>query len=195
MTIKKKAILFLLIFSVLLLVGFGVYSYFYSNGDFYGGVDVSIRYFDPEVDDEFIYNANSINLKCYYGSLPGEFSDDYFDSVTEISYIETVHCFTEVEIKNNGVTDISLQVSDPSAFEYSMSGVYVDFSNISFSWNSKILSPGETTNLRATFDAVVTPDFFSNEEISVYDKIGSSDNIGSVDLNASFKLKATEVHN
>ena len=131
---KKILILALLLFIIVGFAGYGVYSYLYAQKDFSGSDTVSVVAFDPEVEisssENFLGSGGTVELSC----------------PTSSSGNGTVTCTQELEVKNNGGTNITVTVTPGDSDEYNENHYFEgEASSPTFNWTSRTLSPNETS--------------------------------------------------
>lgn len=181
---KKLAILILLLFAVVGIAGYGVYSYYWTEGDFIGkGSTIDIAAFDPQTtindNTDFLGSGGTLKITCP-------------DSTTGN---DNLTCTGTVLVSNNGDTDITVEVLDAESGKYDNSAAYFDInvSNPSFSWTTKTISAGDSSTLSIDVPVSVTSDYGSSNPVNA----GSSsiETSGYWGVDVKFKLKATQVHN
>lgn len=177
---KKLLVLVLLLFAVVGIAGYGVYSYFWTQGEFTGSDDIEIASFDVNVDaysNDFIGRGNYMNLTCE--------DTDGSGSAT---------CSGSAEITNRGGTSVVVDVLNGSSAEDGSKYMSGTLSSPSFNWTSTTLAPGEskTLNVEVTLSNI-TNDFDSDTAFESDSGIqGSYEGYYKIAFN--FDLKATQVH-
>ncbi len=183
---KKLLVLVLLLFVAIGLTGYGVYSYYWTQGDFEGNSNtVTVASFDPRVTisggSNFLGSGGGLSITC-----PN----------TETG-TGTITCTGNLTVSNDGGTSVYVDVLDATAHDAvgynggtngdDLSG---DFSTPSLSWESATLAPGESKELTISVDVALTSDFGSSEAVERSESFEGAD-IGSY---VSLRLKATQVH-
>lgn len=176
---KKIFVLFLLLFVVIGLTGYGAYSYFWTSGSFSGSDTVDIESFDPQLSlsGDFLGNGGTMTLTC-----PD--SDDGYESIT---------CTGSLEVYNNGGTDIVVSISDDdaSASAYSSSdNVTASAGTPTFTWTDTTISPSSSETLTVEVPVELTSEFGSS---SSYER-NSAYSGEAVEVTVSFKITAAQVH-
>ena len=175
---KKLLIIFLFLFALVGVVGYGVYSYYFTKGEVQSNSDsIEVLAFDPRINttsgDSFLGSGGSVELDCPDSTRGGE----------------TLTCTGTLTVTNNGGTDIYLSLDDIST-DVSTNG-YIEASagDASFEWEDDTLAPGESTTL--TISVPVTAGNSggaSSDPVEVYDTVQG----GSVSVIANFKIIATQ---
>lgn len=184
---KKKIVVVLLLFAISALVGYGVYSYYWTEGSFSGkGSTIEIAAFDPQTtidnDSDFLGHGGSLHISC---------PDSTYGN-------ESMSCSGSVLVSNNGDTAITVEVLDAESGAYDVnvsegSSFEIDTSTPSFGWTSTTINAGESTTLSITVPFTVSSDYGSDVAV---DAGSSAEHDGdAIGISTSFKLKATQVHN
>jgi len=183
---KKIVILLLVIFAVVGIAGYGVYSYYWTQGDFDGvGSTIEIAAFDPQTtvdsDSDFLGNGGEVHISCP-DSTEGN---------------EHMSCEGSVLVSNNGDTDITVEVLNAESGAYDVdvsdSSFDIDTGTPSFSWSSTTIAAGESTTLNISVPFTVTSDYGS--DLPVYAGTGAAHDGNAIGISLRFELKATQVHN
>ena len=163
-------------------VGYGAYSYYWAKGDFSTNSDtIKVTSFNPTV-----YNGSFISSG--YSGVTLECDKEYAGGN------DLVTCTATQDVTNDGGTDITVE-------EYNLNiSDQTDNSEIGYtigtpdtSWSSSRLAPGETGTL--TISVPVQFDNGStNGTSSSPEEVTSPVEGGEIELSASFKIKATQVH-
>lgn len=189
---KKIIIVVLFLFTIIGLVGYGVYSYYYTTGTFTTSASVSIGVFDPQTiidgNSDFLGAGGTLKLVC-----------PPLETGTE----ESIDCTGSITVKNNGSGNISIEVYDASGFgtvDYSSGNgpMSLDSENITtgFNWTTKTLTPNETAVLTATVSVPLEIVYGSDEpEEWAGEETGEISSTGTAKVDVSFKLKASQVYN
>ena len=185
---KKLLVLVLLLFTVVGLTGYGVYSYFFTEGDFIGyGSTVEIAAFNPETTirgtTKFLGSGGSVIITC----------PDYNGG-------NNVTCTGSVLVSNNGDRDITVEVLDTKSGKQILNSVNetenvdqdVVVSAPSFNWTTTTIAAGESATLNISVDTELTSNFSSDTAVDA----GSGERHidGRWAIEVSFKLKASQVH-
>lgn len=176
---KKLFILVLLLFMIIGIAGYGVYSYFYTSGSYTARTnDISIASFNPNIDGDFLGDGGTLTLTCP-------------ESETGSG---TVECTGTLQISNGGNTDIDLSISDVlvNLDEISHDNVTAEAGTPVFVWENGGTTIGAGNNKRLTVTVPVTlsSDFASSEGYS-RDSAYEGEAIG---VTVSFKITAEQVH-
>ena len=186
---KKSLILVLLLFAVIGLAGYGVYSYFWTDGDFSGQSDtVEVASFDPRIgysDGNFVGDGGSLTLIC----------DD------SESGSGTVTCTGAVDVYNNGGTDITVEV-DENEVSTDTNEIHVDNGEVTvgtptFSWSNTTITPNSSETLTVTVPVDVDSDFASGTPIERNEPYNDDTGNGYDDefsVTVSFRIIATQAH-
>ena len=176
---KKMLIIALFLFAVVGIAGYGVYSYYWTEGDFSAGADrIYITSFNPRVyvsnGDSFLGDGGSVSLDCpdpeYSGTGTGT----------------TITCTADLVVTNSGEVPFDLEVLNQNGerdleFEYSWED--------SEEHNGVItLHDSDTLHIEKEVD-LGTYVYSSNP----VEATGPSSN-SYVDVTVDFKLRATQVH-
>lgn len=186
---KKSLILVLLLFAVIGLAGYGVYSYFWTDGDFSGQSDtVEVASFDPRIgysDGNFVGDGGSLTLIC---------GDSESGS-------GTVTCTGAVDVYNNGGTDITVEV-DENEVSTDTNEIHVDNGEVTvgtptFSWSNTTITPNSSETLTVTVPVEVDSDFASGtayERNEPYNGDTSNGYDDEFSVTVSFRIIATQAH-
>lgn len=107
---SNKRTLIILILAIIALIGvagYGVWSRFYTNGDFGASNTISVSEFNPTVDGTFIYNAASSSRNATVDEYDGGYY--VYDTVT---------------IRNDGDTDVEINIDNYSTSAGGSSSLY-----------------------------------------------------------------------
>lgn len=186
---KSKILVLILLFVFISVAGYGVYSYYWTRGDFAGSDTITIESFNPETNasssNEFLGNGGTVSLSCYNNVCEGQFY-----------------------ISNNGSTAIDVEVlnaeSDLEIFE--PADVYgegywdradVSISGPNFNWTTTTIAAGESEALDISVNYSINGDGFTDSDWHFIDHdIDGSDTTyyrGKKVL-VNFKLRATQAH-
>lgn len=187
---KKSLILVLLLFTVIGLAGYGVYSYFWTDGGFSGESDtVEVASFDPRIgssEGNFVGDGGSLTLIC---------GDSESGS-------GTVTCTGAVDVYNNGGTDITVAV-DEDTVSADKTNIHVDNGEVTvgtptFSWSNTTISPNSSETLTITVPVDVDSDFASGTPIERNEPYNDDTGSGNYDdefaVTVSFRIIATQAH-
>ena len=185
---KKLVFLALLLFAVIGTVGYGVYSYYWTEGNFAnpsGGYENEIVIdadYDPEVitdgsTQSFLGNGGTLVLTCPERS----------------SGKETINCTGTISVLNNGSSSINVEVLDIEGYASSDdSGISVEAGTPQFNWTTTTISSKDRTNLTVTVPVTInngtTGGLDSDEAEYVTDPVSG----GNVSASVDFKLKSTQ---
>ena len=189
---KKMLVLALFIFAVVGLAGYGVYSYYWTQGSFDSNSNtIKVTSFNPETyidgNFDFLGNGGTVTLSC------GNTSSYYYSNGHE-----TVTCTGGVSVTNNGGTDITLEVEDTNASLNGGSEI-ASISSTSLKWDS---SDSSVSNLISSSNS----DYLNitvEVEVDNGAGVGESDDAvevtspvigGEFYVDVSFRLKATQDH-
>lgn len=193
---KRLAILILLLVALVGVTGYGVYSYYYTQGSFntQEASDESsenvIRItgeFNPIVDgtgdsgsgNEFLGRGGSVDLECP-DSSGGH---------------ERIKCTANISVRNEGTTPITVEVEDGSATATSDSGIHVYANSPIFDWeyNTKTIAAGQTEELNVEVYVNVGSESTIEGDQAVL--VTGPVNEGTLKASVSFRLKATQNNN
>ena len=178
---KKLLVLVLLLFMLIGVAGYGVYSYFWTQGSFNGTSNqVSIASFDPRTNinnDDFLGHGGSITISC-----PNSYTGN-----------ENLYCDGSITVSNNGGTDIIVEVLEASSSKYAEENMTANVSSPNFSWTSKTIKAGSSETLEISVPVSISSDYGSDSGVERTTPFDGSEETG-VEINTSFKLKATQVH-
>lgn len=184
---KKALILVLLLFAVIGIAGYGVYSYFWTEGNYEGSDTISVVAFDPQTEidggSDFLGNGGNIEISCPNTSTG----------------IGSVTCTGSLEVSNNGGTAINVEVLEASSVDYNQeNGMSITPGTPQFSWTTRSLNPGESATLSIDVPTSIYTDYGSYSPVQTNEPfISSSDDprySSHAQVQVSFKLKATQVH-
>ena len=201
---KKVLVLTLLLFAVIGLAGYGVYSYYYTQGEFASDSASS------EDDDNVIRITGSFNPLADTGSgssgasgtgeaFLGNGGTLALECPESTGGHERITCTSSVVVKNEGSTGIYVEYYDSySSASSSDTDVYAespDFRWESGEWNesrSTYISAGSNKTLYVSVDVNVGDDehISSGEAQLVNDPVTS----GQLSASVSFRLEATQDH-
>ena len=184
---KKLLVLALLLFAVVGLAGYGVYSYYWTQGDFGASSnDISVSSFDPETiingSENFLGSGGSVSLSC-----------------PDNNGKETVTCTGSIDVHNNGGTSVDVQVLEASADYYSNGGdLTPSVGNPRFRWSddsssSTRIYSGEYETLNISVDYSVDNGTTNGLDSSEAEEVSGPVPGGSFRIDVGFKLKATQV--
>lgn len=162
--------------------GYGAYSYYWAKGDFSTESDtIKVTSFNPTV-----YNGSFISSG--YTSISFDCDKEYAGGN------DLVTCTATQDVKNDGGTDITVGEYDLNiSNENNNSSIGYTVGTPKTSWSSTNLAPGETGTLTIT-----VPVQFANGETngtsSSPEEVTSPVAGGEIELSASFKIRATQVH-
>lgn len=181
---KKLLAIFLFLFALSGVVGYGAYSYYWTRGSYDTDSEtINIIAFDPEVSTyndnyAFLGNSASLELDCEKNQSNGK---------------ETIVCSADADIRNDGGTNIRVEVDDEEIELDAPNGVDVDYSGASFYISSNELAPGERTTLYITVPLVIDNGTTSGdggyEGVEVHAPVSGGD----ITVSASFTLTATQI--
>lgn len=190
---KTKMIIIMILFVFAGLVGYGVYSYYWTTGTFSGEDTVTFASFNPQTyinGSDFLGNGGQISLSCSVDQN-GDGSDNI--------------CTGSLTIANEGDTDIDLTIFDAQASaelhrtdgakQGPADDMSISTSNPQFGWTTKTIEPGESEELSISVPVDISNGFESYNSIRADDPIYDTDsyvNYYTVDVN--FKAKAEQVH-
>jgi len=177
---KKLLIIFLFLFALVGVVGYGVYSYYFTKGEVQSNSDsIEVLSFNPEVSDSegtrFLADGGSLELECPDSTRGGE----------------TLTCTGTLTVTNNGGTDIYLSLDDISTNVSKDGYIEASAGDASFEWEDETLAPGESTTLTISVPVTAgTSGGASSDPVEVYNSVQG----GSVSVTANFKIIATQSH-
>lgn len=175
---KKMLAIALLLFASIGFAGYGVYSYYWTKGDFTSiendsdhSTDQNVIFFtDQSFDPQATYSGESLGFMGNGGSFSVTCSDINSDGNT--------YCSGSTTVKNNGTSCIYVEVRE--------AGTYVENNGSplsespSLSWTSTYLKPGDSTELVASggFHFNDAGDATSSEPVEVTEPVsGLSDTV------------------
>ena len=187
---KKFLALFIFLFALAGVIGYGVYSYYWTDGTVTSNTEqITISSFNPtfsiDGDHKFIHSENGqITLSCPSTSTGSEL----------------VQCTGTVDVYNDGDTYITLSVdtSDSEITSYSQysssKGISHSVSSVDYYWSDSTLAPGSSATL--TITAYVDIDNGTNYGSggSEAEYVTSAVEGANIDVTASLKIVATQVH-
>lgn len=193
---KKMLVLVLLLVAVIGVVGYGTYSYYFTQGEF--AQDTS--YYDNyiQITDSFFPRVGSGSSSAGYNEFLGNGGTMELECPEYSSGHERIQCTGSLIIDNSGSVAFNLNYDDASA-EATSSEVETYAETPTFSWsggtpsdNGVVLSSGG----RATLNISVYVNVGKNETISSSDAEEVFAPVSSGNLSASvrFKVTATQVH-
>ena len=181
---KKKLIaIFLFLFALSGVIGYGAYSYYWTQGSYETEEEtINIIAFDPEVynhsSEFFLGNGGTLPLSCEKEQSNGH---------------ETVECYGDATISNKGGTDITLAVENSSVDLSYIDGVDIDYSGATFTLGAETLAPGEQTTITVRVPLVIDNGTANGDggydPVEVHAPVSG----GEFTVSANFKLKATQV--
>lgn len=182
---KKKIIaIFLFLFALSGIIGFGAYSYYWTQGSYDTDEEsINVIAFDPEVSPyndnfSFLGNSTSLELECEKNQSNGK---------------ETIVCSATADIRNDGNTNITLGIDDEEIVLTAPDGVDVSYSGYSFSLGSYELAPDERTVLTVyvplSIDNGTADGDGDSEPVQVSAPVAG----GEITVSANFRLIATQV--
>lgn len=181
---KKKMLLALLIvFALVGIVGYGVYSYYWTRGTVTGSSSVNIHSFNPQIYAnegwKFLGEGGTIYLSCPDGAVLGSNEDDYVD------------CTAELQIENEGSTAVTLEVEDA---EGSVRKDYWEGTvEPVFSWTTKTIDANSSTTLVITARVRIDREAQYGSENVDGDAVYVTSAVGGYSApSVTFKLKASE---
>lgn len=194
---KKMLVLVLLLFVAVGFAGYGVYSYYYTQGSFdtesAGGsedADNVVRItgsFKPSTNGSIgssgITGMDGVNGFFNEGGMV------YLTCPQDVSF-GTTTCTGEITVYNEGSTEINVDYYDATSGA-SSSDFYVTADSPSFYWSSGdgYISAGSSSTLHFSVDVNISSSADSSEEAQlVTDPVSSSN----VDAYVRFKLSATQ---
>ncbi len=185
---KKLLVLILLLFAVVGTVGYGVYSYYWTQGNYENetsagsGDDATIYLngkFDPEIENgSFLSDGQTIELTCPESGGKG-----------------TVTCTGNVTIVNEGTTKISVETLDGESSVSKDGYIDVTAKTTSFTWTSETINAGSSETLYVSVDVDVDNGTTNGINSSEAEEVTNSVPGGSFTVKTSFKIKATQVNN
>ena len=185
---KKLLVLVLLLFAVVGTVGYGVYSYYWTQGNYENetssgsGDDATIYLngkFDPEIENgSFLSDGQTIELTCPESGGKG-----------------TVTCTGKVTIVNEGTTKISVETLDGESSVSKDGYIDVTAKETSFTWTSETINAGSSETLYVSVDVDVDNGTTNGINSSEAEEVTDSVPGGSFTVKTSFKIKATQVNN
>lgn len=193
---KKLLVLALFLFAIVGFAGYGVYSYYFTQGSFDSDSDtIQVASFDPETvingsSSEFLGNGGTVSLDC--GGSSG-----YYHSNGK----ETITCTGSVEVHNNGGTDIDVEYFETSSgVNGSGMSLSADTSNLKFDWSNSYdssttrISAGSSDTLNISVDVVVDNGATNGMDNENAEEVSSPIYGGEFSVDVDFRLKATQVH-
>ena len=180
---KKKLIaIFLFLFALSGVIGYGAYSYYWTQGSYETEEEtINIIAFDPEVYNHgsqfFLGNGGTIPLSC----------DDQSNGH------DTITCTGDATIINAGGTDITLEVENASVDVSDLSGVNIDYSGATFELGTSTLAPGGQTYITVTVPLEIDNGTAAGDGGSSAVEVSAPVAGGEITVSARLKLKATQV--
>ncbi len=188
---KKKLLVALLLFAITGVVGFGVYSYYYTSGRIITEDEtIEISSFDPVLYESsgyiFIHGT-------HYTTDSTTCSLTNYNSSTNVA---TYHCTSDFDIQNHGSNDIyitasntTLSVSNSGSNNYTVRNEAADASECSN------VSTGSSCNVYLSADIDIEGISVDPSSISQDAQYASEPVTGaSLDVNFEVDVTATEVH-
>ena len=181
---KKVLVLALLLLAIAGVAGYGVYSYFWTKGEFSASDNVQVATFDVSFSngksEGFISTPASINLSC-----------------PNVSGNESVTCTGSARITNNGGTSVVVEILNEDGINESSNNMSGTVYDPEFDWTTATLAPGESKDLDVTVDVTINSNNFDSDT-AIESTSGEGDSYGYggyLNLKARFDIKATQVHN
>ena len=184
---KKKLIaIFLFLFALSGVIGYGAYSYYWTQGSYETEEEtINIIAFDPEIyeggEQYFLGNGGTIELNCNNSSSTGK---------------DTIECGASATIINSGGTPILVEASNVSFNVDVPSNVDVDYSDASITFDGATsieIAPGEDADMNIYLPLVIDNGTDNGDggssAVEVHAPVSGGDITVSVDLN----LVATQV--
>lgn len=179
---KKVLVLALLLLAVAGVAGYGVYSYFWTKGEFTASGDVQVATFDVNTDltdGGFISNPGKISVSCPDTNGNG-----------------SVTCTGSATITNSGGTSVVVEILNGHASNEGHKYMNGTVNNPDFDWETVTLAAGESKTLNVDVDVTsISNDFDSDTSYEASDPIESGQYGGYISLTVDFDIKATQVHN
>lgn len=201
---KSKIVILLLLLLFTGLVGYGVYSYYWAKGTFTGTESITIASFNPQThieNEDFLGNGGVIRLDC---SVAQDYDSNHYE------YEDTDNiCHGSLDISNQGDTDITITISEPSAntkwhngdpgkpeYMSPADNMTTSAHTPTFNWTTKTLAPGESESLDVEVYVDVNDGFDDSSAIEATSSISDADDSyhSYIQAYVSFKAKATQVH-
>lgn len=186
---KKKFLgVFLFLFALAGVVGYGAYSYYWTDGSVSSNTEsIEVASFNPTL----YVNGEHTFLHI------GDESGITLDCPSTSNGVEVVTCTGTVEVYNNGDTDIILSVDtdDSEISTHQESGsVNTNVTDVTYSWSSTSVSPGSYSTLTVTayidFDNGTSGGFDGDSaEYVLYAVSG-----GTTEVTANVVIIATQAH-
>ena len=180
---KKLLAIFLFLFAISGVVGYGAYSYYWTRGSYDTDEEtINIIAFDPEVynhgSEFFLGNGGSLDLICETNDSNGH---------------DTITCTGEADIKNYGGTDILIEIEDEEVVVSGLDGVDVDYSGATFTLDDSTVAPSGYTTIRITVPLEIDNGTAAGDGGSDPVQVSAPVKGGEFTVSANFKLKATQV--
>ena len=195
---KKIFVLALLLFAAIGVIGYGVYSYYYTEATFENETASS------EDSDNVIRITGSFNpITDASGPSGATATSSFLGNGGELSLEcpettgghETINCTASLTVRNEGSTEIRVQYYDVSS-DASSSEATVSVDSTSLNWGSydydnyTYISPGSSATLYASVDVNVGSSSSIDSGDGVY--VDSPVSSGSLEAYVSFRLEARQ---
>ena len=186
---KKLLIIFLFVFAIVGVVGYGAYSYYYTTGNM-------------ETNSDTIY-ISSFNPTTYNGMFLGDGGDG--STVAELDCPDqyaggndTVYCTASTTVHNDGDTTFTLNVSNISVNDEmsNQSGGTVGYTigTPTTSWSQSTVDPSESGDLTITVPITFDNNTSNSAQSSEAEYVSEPVAGGQLDLTVSYSITATQVH-
>ena len=184
---KKFLATFLLLFAIAGVIGYGAYSYYWTDGSVTSGTQhIEVSSFNPtfyvDGSHEFINSTQgSISLSCPSTS----------------SGSEQVECTGSISVYNQGDSDITVEIdsSNSGVSTYgSSSSLNASITDVDYDWSSTTISPGSSETLYVTVYVDIDNGLGSSASVDNPEYVTSAVPGGTVNVTANLKIIATQVH-
>jgi hypothetical protein len=193
---KKMLVLVLLLVAVIGVVGYGTYSYYFTQGEF----SHYTAYYDNyiQITDSFFPRIGSGSTGTGYNEFLGNGGTMELECPEYSSGHERIQCTGSLIIENSGSVAFNLNYDEASASATS-SGVDTYAETPTFSWsggtpsdNGVVVSSGgrATLNISVYVNVGEKETISSSDAQEVFEPVSS----GELSASASFKVTATQVH-
>ena len=187
---KKLVLLTLLLFAVIGTVGYGVYSYYWTQGNFDNSSSGSENeiVIDADYDPEVITNTSSSTQ-----SFLGNGGTLVLTCPERSGGKETINCTGTISVLNNGSSSIYVEVLDIEGYASSDDdGISVEAGTPQFNWTTTTISSKDRTNLTVTVPVTINNGTTGGLDSEDAEYVTGPVSGGNVSASVDFKLKSTQ---
>ena len=176
---KRKILIILLLFAIVSMIGYGVYSYYWTEGNFKSEAQIISYGFNPTFYDGMDEDGYTFIGDGYISQSLHSYTC-YVDTRDDTIY----HCSQGQLVNNQGTSPVIFEAIDISVTKEDDANL-ATISNITNN-GQQVIQPGDTGYVSANADLIIND---SGQEVTepVYDG-------DFVKIKFEYKIKATEVH-